>query len=85
MPRRLAIVGPYEVQVLEYQDKPLEAKQVLVQTELASGKHGTTFGMFDGRTFEGQQFNLDWRLFVESEPKPAEEPIHAAAGWEGSL
>jgi threonine dehydrogenase-like Zn-dependent dehydrogenase len=28
--------------------------------------------MFDGRTFEGQEFNLEWRLFVEAEPKPAE-------------
>jgi len=70
MPRRLAIVGPYEVQVLEYEDEPLGAQEVLVQTELASGKHGTTFGMFDGRTFEGQQFNQEWRLFVEAEPKP---------------
>ena len=73
MPKRLAIVGPYQVEVLEYQDAPLAANEVLVQTELASGKHGTTFGMFDGRTFEGQQFNLDWRLFVEAEEEPADE------------
>ena len=57
MPRRLAIVAPYEVEVLEYQDPPLGENEVLVQTELASGKHGTTFGMFDGRTFRGQQFS----------------------------
>ena len=72
MPKRLAIVGPYQVEVLEYQDAPLAANEVLVQTELASGKHGTTFGMFDGRTFEGQRFNLDWRLFVEAEEEPAQ-------------
>lgn len=69
MPRRLAIVGPYEVAVLEYEDRPLAAKEVRIQTELASGKHGTTFGMFDGRTFEGQRFDQGWRLFVEAEPK----------------
>jgi threonine dehydrogenase-like Zn-dependent dehydrogenase len=28
--------------------------------------------MFDGRTFEGQRFDHEWRLFVESEPKPAD-------------
>ena len=67
MPRRLAIVGPYQVQVLVYQDEPLGAQEVLVQTELASGKHGTTFGMFDGRTYDGQRFDQDWRLFVEAE------------------
>jgi threonine dehydrogenase-like Zn-dependent dehydrogenase len=65
----LAIVGPYQVEVLEYQDPPLKAKEVLVQTELASGKHGTTFGMFDGRTFEGQRFLQEWRLFVDAEPE----------------
>jgi threonine dehydrogenase-like Zn-dependent dehydrogenase len=67
MPRRLAITGPYEVQVLDYEDPPLQPGQVRVQTELASGKHGTTFGMFDGRTFQGQRFDLEQRLFVESE------------------
>jgi threonine dehydrogenase-like Zn-dependent dehydrogenase len=70
MPRRLAIVGPYEVEVLDYQDPPLRANEVLVQTELASGKHGTTFGMFDGRTFQGQRFLPDWRVFVDAEPVP---------------
>jgi threonine dehydrogenase-like Zn-dependent dehydrogenase len=74
MPRRLAIVGPYQVEVLEYQDPPLQAQEVLVQTELASGKHGTTFGMFDGRTFKGQRFLQDWRLFVDAEQAPEPEP-----------
>ena len=74
MPRRLAIVAPYQVEVLTYSDPPLEAQQVLVQTELASGKHGTTFGMFDGRTFKGQRFRLDWRLFVPEEPDPDPKP-----------
>ena len=77
MPRRLAIVGPYEVEVLEYHDPPLKGKEVLVQTEYASGKHGTTFGMFDGRTFEGVRFDPDGRIFVEAEPAP-EAPQAAA-------
>ena len=75
MPRRLAITGPYQVEVLEYQDPPLEAGQVLVNTELASGKHGTTTAMFDGRVFQGQRFDQEMRLFVEKgeEPEPAEK------------
>jgi threonine dehydrogenase-like Zn-dependent dehydrogenase len=73
MPRRLAIVGPYKVAVLEYEQRSLAPQEVLVRTELASGKHGTTFGMFDGRTFEGQRFDLEWRLFVEAESGPVEE------------
>jgi hypothetical protein len=34
MPRRLAITGPFEVQVLEYEDPPLESHQVLIKTEV---------------------------------------------------
>jgi threonine dehydrogenase-like Zn-dependent dehydrogenase len=68
MPRRLAITGPYEVEVLTYEDPPLGPDQVLVQTDLASGKHGTTFGMFDGRTYAGQRFDQVQRLFLDAEP-----------------
>lgn len=67
MPRRLAITGPHEVEVLEYQDPPLQAHQVLVKTELASGKHGTTLAGFDSLNFRGQNFDQKMRLFVEAE------------------
>jgi threonine dehydrogenase-like Zn-dependent dehydrogenase len=43
----------------------LEPTQIRVRTEIASGKHGTTTGMFDGRTFAGQRFDQDMRLFVD--------------------
>lgn len=78
MPRRLAIVGPYQVQVLEYDDPPLQPRQVQVRTELASGKHGTTFGMFDGRTFQGQRFDQEMRLFVAAEEEPGPQAGPAA-------
>ena len=67
MPRRLAFIAPYQGAVLSYDDAPLQARQVRVQTEIASGKHGTTLGMFDGRTFVGQEFDQNMRLFVETE------------------
>jgi len=69
MPRRLAITGPHKVEVLEYQDPPLQAHQVLVKTELASGKHGTTIAGFEGLNFGGQHFDQEMRLFVETESK----------------
>ncbi len=68
MPLRLAITGPHQVEVLEYQDPPLEAHEVLVKTELASGKHGTTRAMFDDVNFRGQEFDLQQRIFVEAKP-----------------
>jgi threonine dehydrogenase-like Zn-dependent dehydrogenase len=72
MPRRLAITGLYQVEILEYQNPPLKPNDVLVETELASGKHGTTFAMMDGRAFRGQNFDQSLRLFVETEAKPAD-------------
>jgi threonine dehydrogenase-like Zn-dependent dehydrogenase len=59
---------------LEYQDPPLQAHQVLVKTEIASGKHGTTLAGFEGANFRGQNFDQEMRLFIEagepSQPKP---------------
>jgi threonine dehydrogenase-like Zn-dependent dehydrogenase len=67
MPRRLAITAPHRVEVLTYEDRPLEARQVRLQTELASGKHGTTTAMFDGLNFRGQRFDQAMRLFIPTE------------------
>ncbi|MDI7278162.1 MAG: zinc-binding dehydrogenase [Anaerolineae bacterium] len=72
MPLRLAITGPHRVEVLEYQDPPLQPCQVLVRTELATSKHGTTRAMFDNVNFRGQEFDQDLRLF---------RPARPGAGW----
>ncbi len=65
MPRRLAITGHYQASILDYQDRPLDADEVLVRTEMASGKHGTTFAMFDPRTFDGKRFDVERHLVVD--------------------
>ena len=82
MPRRLAITGPYAVEVLDYQDPALAPHEVLVETEIASGKHGTTFGMFDGRTFQGQRFDPEMRLFTPKEDEPV--PMTGAGAPHGT-
>jgi threonine dehydrogenase-like Zn-dependent dehydrogenase len=87
MPHRLAIVGPYQVEAQPYKEPPLGAAEVRVTTELASGKHGTTFGMFDGRTFEGQRFDQEMRLFVpaQQEDKHASLPQHPGTTGVGTV
>lgn len=70
MPRRLAITGPHRVEVLDYENRPLAAHEVLIRTELASGKHGTTTAMFDNANFAGQRFDQEMRLFVPEETPP---------------
>jgi threonine dehydrogenase-like Zn-dependent dehydrogenase len=67
MPRRLAITGPHRVEVLEYEEPPLQSHQVRVRTVLASGKHGTTTAGFEGLNFRGQRFDQEMRLFVPAE------------------
>lgn len=70
MPKRLAIVGSYQVAVLDYKDPDLGSNQVRIKTEYASGKHGTTTAMFDGSVFHGHSFDQDMRMFVPEDPKP---------------
>ena len=65
MPRRLAITAPHRVDVIEYEDRPLLPGEVRIETELASGKHGTTVAMFDQANFRGHEFDQDMRIFVE--------------------
>jgi len=74
MPRCLAITGPHQVEILEYEDPPLQAHQVLLKTELASGKHGTTKALFDNLNFRGQHFDPAMRLFVEAEVESGPPP-----------
>ncbi len=68
MPLRLAITGPHRVEVIEYLDRPLEAHEVLIRTELASGKHGTTTAMMDDVNFRGQEFDVNIHLFTDARP-----------------
>ena len=66
MPRRLALSGLYEASILEYDDRALAPGEVLVRTEYASGKHGTTLAMLDGRSYAGLRFDSERHLFVDA-------------------
>lgn len=72
--KRLAFTGPTKAEILEYQDRPLKENEVLVKTELASGKHGTTMGMLQGGNFDGVVFDQDMRVFVDAPDQPAKKP-----------
>lgn len=66
MPRRLAITAPHIVEVIEYEDRPLQPTEVLVRTQLASGKHGTFTALMENTNFVGESFEQNMRLFVPS-------------------
>lgn len=67
MPRRLAWKRPGKVEVLEYQDRELQEDEVLVKTEYASGKHGTTLALFENVNFEGKRFDPAMRIFLDAD------------------
>ncbi len=48
MPRKVAFTKGHGVAVLEYEDHLLASNEVRIQTEYASGKHGTNMAMMDG-------------------------------------
>ncbi len=79
MPKRLAIVGPYQVMILDYEQQPPAPDEVLVRTEIASGKHGTTTGMFDGAAWQGHTFSPEIGYFQQTDtPNQTTKPIDKA-------
>ncbi len=65
MPRRLAITGLDRLDILDFALPPLDAGQVRVQTEYASGKHGTTLALLE-QAQTGGYFDPERRLFVSN-------------------
>jgi NADPH:quinone reductase-like Zn-dependent oxidoreductase len=85
VPKRLAITGPYVAEVTDYEEPPLQPKQVRVRTELASAKYGTTTAMFDGSTFRNQVFDRTMRLFLEAPPPDPAAPEEKTPSNAGSI
>ena len=67
MPRKLAFTGGYKVGLVEYDERPLAPHEVRVQTEYASGKHGTPLAIMDGLSERGQIWDDEMRLFIPEE------------------
>jgi len=84
MPRRLAIVAPHRVEVIDYEERPLSDGEVRVKTEIASGKHGTTVAGFEAVNWAGQRFDQEMRLFVQAEmPAASARPEPQSTGTAG--
>lgn len=70
-PRRLVITEPHVISVETFEPAALQPNELRVRSEFASGKHGTTQAMFDGRNFRGQRFDPDLRMFLADDAPPA--------------
>ena len=73
MPIKAVFDEDHEAALVEYDERPLLPNEVRIQTEYASGKHGTTMHLMDGRNRQGQRWDADKRLYLpsdESDPDP---------------
>ena len=69
MPIKAVFNDNHDAVIVKYDERPLAPNEVRIQTEYASGKHGTTMHLMDGSNREGQRWDADNRLYL-----PADEP-----------
>ncbi len=83
MPIKAVFNEDHEAALVEYDERPLAPNELRIQTEYASGKHGTTMLLMDGRNRQGQRWDADNRLYLPSaEPEP--DPVtHNQVGTSG--
>ena len=67
MPRKLAFAGGYKFDLVDYDERPLAPHEVRIQTEYASGKHGTPLAIMEGRNERGQIWDDEMRLFLPTD------------------
>lgn len=73
MPKRLAMIGPATCRLMDYEDRPLQAGEIRVRTDFATGKYGTNATYGDGKTLIGWHRD-DRGVFV---PAPPNAGFHA--------
>ena len=75
MPIKAVFTEKHDAALVEYDERPLALNEVRIQTEYASGKHGTTMHILDGRNRQGQRWDGGNRLYLPSdEPEPDSVP-----------
>jgi threonine dehydrogenase-like Zn-dependent dehydrogenase len=74
MPIKAVFNEKHEAALVEYDERPLLPNEVRIQTEYASGKHGTTLFMMDGSQRQGQRWDAETRLFLPSD-EPDPDPV----------
>ncbi len=74
MPIKAVFNEDHEAVLLEYDERPLLPNEVRIQTEYASGKHGTTMHMMDGRNQQGLRWDDEKRIYLPSD-EPDPDPV----------
>ena len=72
--KRLAITGKERIEVIDYTEREIEEDELLVRTEMASGKHGTVSALLSGPNFDGVRFDTETRLFLSDKDQSSFSP-----------
>lgn len=78
MPRKLAFTGGHQIEVVDYDERPLASDEVRIQTEFASGKHGTPLAIMASGNDTGQRWDNEMRLFVPADDAPVENLLEGS-------
>ncbi len=76
MPREMLSKKPHTMEIAEYTEPPLGAKEIRVQVEYAAPKHGTELhGWRTPEAYRGDayDYDLETHTFIKQQPKP-EDP-----------
>ena len=80
MPRQLLLTEPRRLALVDYEEPPLEPRQVRAQAALSGISHGTELNLYRGGSpFHDKRFDPDLRLFVNNEGR---RPYPMGLGYE---
>ena len=63
--KQLIATAPRQLQLLDYEDRPIEAHEVRIQVEYASPKHGSELADFRGLSpLIAESYDPQWQAFL---------------------
>lgn len=85
MPAELFLTGPKKIELMDYQEKPLEPTGVRAKAVTSGISHGTEISLFRGTSpFHSKAFDPNLRLFIEA-PQEKAYPTKLGYEWVGRV
>jgi 2-desacetyl-2-hydroxyethyl bacteriochlorophyllide A dehydrogenase len=84
MPFELILTEPRTVELAAYDEPRLGPSDVRAEGILSGMSHGTELSLYRGRSpFDGKRFDLDSRLFVDTDDAASSYPMRLGYEWVG--
>jgi 2-desacetyl-2-hydroxyethyl bacteriochlorophyllide A dehydrogenase len=86
MPKELILKSPRELEIVDYDEKPLGADGVRAEAIISGISHGTELNLYSGNSpFKEQYFDPDLRLFLPRSESAAESVSRIGYEWVGRV